>query len=337
MMLQEIIRNFKKKSWLKLCTLHGINKWDLIEYLGEPVYKSRHLIKPGLELTTKNCLNCGSLLKIGIYKGTFIATTNCNCAKDHTNLMAKEKLLTVFSVEQADLALKLVNTKRKKGLPNTLDYWINKGLSLQEAERQITLIQQERSLKSPASKKGARGYSVRTKEYWIKMGFNENAAIEKVKEAQTTNGLEFYINKYGTRGEEMFRLRIEKWLNSEGNKRMIRNRSKKSLELFEQIGIGSYGIDEKTVRGKLKVHRVDFIYKKKIIEFYGDYWHGNPKIYSMDSYIRKKKIVDVWGHDLLKIQDLEDKGYSVMIVWEMDYKTAPRDILQKCMDFIYEG
>jgi G:T-mismatch repair DNA endonuclease (very short patch repair protein) len=336
-MLQEIVKNYKKESWLRLCTLHGIDKWNLIEYLNEPVYRSRYLIKTGLEIATRNCLNCGLPLKIGIYKGTFIATTNCDCAKDHTNLITKEKLLTVFSLEQADLALKLVYTERKKGLPNTLDYWINKGLSPHEAEGQIKLIQKERSLKSPSSKKGARGYSVRTKEYWIKMGFDEKEAIEKVKEIQTTNGLEFYINKYGTCGEEMFRLRIEKWLNSEGNKKMIRNRSKKSLELFEQIGIGSYGIDEKTVRGKSKVHRVDFIYEKKIIEFYGDYWHGNPKTYSIDSYIRKKKIVDVWGHDLLKIQDLEAKGYSVMIVWEMDYKNASKDILQKCMDFIYEG
>jgi len=333
-MLQQMIKNYKKKSWLRLCTLHKVNKWDLIDHLNESVYSSRYLIKNGLEVLTRSCLNCGAGLNLGIYKESFIAKITCSCARDSTKLMTIDKLRTILSESQANLAITIVNGRKKTGLPNTLEFWLNKGLTTEQARQEIIKVQTTRSLKSPASKKGARGYSIRTVEYWIGRGFSLEDAIAKVKEVQITNGLAYYKNKYGDNGEALFNARIEQWLNSVGNKNMIANRSKKSIELFEQIGMGEYGPNEKTVRGKQKVHRVDFLYGKKIIEFYGDYWHGNPMLYTTEAMIRKKKITDVWKHDAAKVKDLEVNGYSVMIVWEGDYKSSPPEILQKCKDFI---
>lgn len=319
-----------------MCTVHGINKWDLINYINEPVYPSKYLIKSGLEVRTKNCLKCGRDLELGIYKEIFIA--NCKCIKDNTNTMTLDKLQKVLTFDQSLLALELVNFERKKGLPNTINFWISKGFTDEQAQNKIGEVQKSRSLKSPASKKGAKGYSVRTIEYWVNKGFTQEEAKLKIKQIQTTNGLSYYKNKYGDKkGKKLFNERIHKWLNAAGNKNMVANRSKKSLELFEQLGIGNYGPNEKTIRGKNRVHRVDFIFNKKIIEFYGDYWHGNPKIYSNQAMIRNKKITDVWDHDLKKIQDLEAGGYSVMIIWETDYKANPKKILQKCKEFINEN
>ena len=334
MMLQQIINTYKKKSWLRLCTLHHINKWELIDHLNASVYSSRYLIKNGLEVLTRNCLTCDTELKLGIFKGNFIASTACKCAKDNTNLMTVDKLRTVFTEHQAKLAVTLVNAQKKTGLPNTVEFWLNKGFTIDQAMQEITRIQTARSLKSPASKKGARGYSTRTPEYWIDRGFSLEEAISKVKKVQITNGLTYYMNKYGEAGKELFNARIDKWINSPGNSNMIANRSKISIELFAQLGVGKYGPNEKTVRGKQKVHRVDFVHEKKIIEFYGDYWHGNPGLYANNAMIRKKKITEVWAHDAEKVKDLEANGYSVMIVWEGDYKSLPNELLQKCKDFI---
>ena len=334
MMLQEIVAKYKKKSWLRLCTLHQINKWDLLDYVKEPVYRNRHLIKPGLELQTKVCLKCGTLLDLGIYKGNFIVDLACKCSKDGTNLMTVDKLLTTFSIGQATMIITSVNNQRKKGLPNTVDFWINKGFTIDQAITKVSEIQKSRSANSPSSKKGARGYSIRSVEYWIKQGYTVDQACHKVKEIQTTNGLAYYTKRYGEQGVEMFNARISQWLDSDGNKKMIQNRSKKSLELFEQLGVGYYGVNEKTVRGKQKVHRVDYLHGKKIIEFYGDYWHGNPALYSDNAMIRKKKIIDVWEHDAGKVKDLEANGYAVLIIWESEFKTTPIEVLQKCKDFI---
>lgn len=317
-----------------MCTLHQIDKWELITYVNAPVYGSRYLIRDGLEIQTRVCLQCGIPLNLGIYKGSFIANTKCGCASDGTNIMTKGKLRTVFSEDQIQTVITTVNAKRKLGLPNTVEFWLNKGFTLEQAHKEVSAVQKRRSTKSPSTQKGARGYSTRTIEYWIKKGFDKTTALSKIKEVQTTNGLAYYKSKYGQDGERMFNTRIEQWLNSPGNKMMTRNRSKESIKLFEQLGVGKYGVEEQTVRGKKKVHRVDFLYGKKIIEFYGDYWHGNPEIYSDDVLIRKKKISEVWAHDAKKIQDLIANGYEVMIIWEKDYKTSSKEVLQKCRDFI---
>jgi G:T-mismatch repair DNA endonuclease (very short patch repair protein) len=332
MTLQKILTGYKKRSWIRLCSLHNINKWDLVDYLKEPVYASKYHIKKGLELTTQNCFKCHRRLKLTTYKEVFIGS--CDCSKDKTHLMTTDKLSCIFTKEQILTIINDVNLEKRKGLANTVDYWIAQGLDNEQAQEEVIKVQKSRSLKSPAAKKGARGYSIRTIEYWINKGLDYEDATLKIKEVQTTNGLEYYKNKYGDDGEKMFNERIRQWLDSPGNKDMINNRSKKSIELFEQIGKGHYGSNEKTVRGKNKVHRVDFLYKKKIIEFYGDYWHGNPKIYSEDCFIRKKKITEVWEHDRKKIQDLKDNGYDVMIIWEMDFKNNPEEVLKKCKDFI---
>jgi G:T-mismatch repair DNA endonuclease (very short patch repair protein) len=325
---------YKKKSWLRLCTLHQINKWDLLSYVKEPVYRSKYLIQPGLELQTRACLKCDTPLNLGIYKGTFIAGTTCGCAKDDTNLMTLDKLLTTFSEEQATIIVTSVNNRRKKGLPNTINFWLDKGFTAEQACDKVSEIQKTRSTKSPATKKGVRGYSQRTVEYWLKQGYAIDQARQKVREVQTTNGLTYYTKKYGNQGVELFNSRINQWLNADGNKKMIQNRSKISLELFEQLGVGDYGINEKTVRGQQKVHRVDYVHSKKIIEFYGDYWHGNPAVYPDNAMIRKKKIIDVWMHDERKIKDLEANGYTVLVIWESEFKKYPVEVLQKCKDFI---
>ncbi len=333
MTLQEIVAKFKKKSWLRVCTLNNIDKWSLIDYLGESVYAGRFHIKSGLEITTRVCLVCGASLSLGIYRGNFLARIVCGCNKKGS-LRATDKLNCIFTKEQILSATSASNHRRKKGLANTVDFWVHRGFSINQAKAKIAATQKSRSARSPAAKKGARGYSVRTVEYWLKKGLTHEAAKSKVREVQVTNGLKYYIKKYGQRGEELFNSRIARWLNAPGNKQMTANRSKKSFELFTQLGIGHYGQDEKIVFGKRKNHRVDFLYEKKIIEYYGDYWHGNPKFYTHDQFIRKKKVADVWEHDAQKIKDLEDNGYSVLIVWENDYASDSDAVIKKCKDFV---
>ena len=204
--------------------------------------------------------------------------------------MTKDKLCCVLTEEQAAAAISAVNLEKRKGLPNTVEYWKNLGLTDENAIIEVNRVQKLRSAKSPAAQKGAQGYSCRTIEYWTKHGLTIEEARAKVKEHQTRNGLAYYTKKYGLAGEEMFNDRMQRWLDSPGNKEMVANRSKKSIELFEQLGAGYYGANERTVRGREKVHRVDFLYKNKIIEFYGDYWHGNPKLYPNDAMIRQQKI-----------------------------------------------
>ena len=106
------------------------------------------------------------------------------------------------------------NLKKRAGLPNTIEYWTNTGLSYEAAMIKVCEVQSQRSKKSPASKVGSK-FSVRSVEYWISKGLTLTAASEQVRKIQVTNGLPYYINKYGEdRGPALFNERIRSWQES---------------------------------------------------------------------------------------------------------------------------
>jgi len=69
-------------------------------------------------------------------------------------------------------------------------------------------------------------------------------------------------------------------------------------------------------------YNVDFINRKTnhIIEVYGDYWHCNPKIYNEDFMHPHLKMTASMKHSIDKdrVSYLEEKGYSVTVIWESD-------------------
>jgi len=67
----------------------------------------------------------------------------------------------------------------------------------------------------------------------------------------------------------------------------------------------------------------DFYMKNNfiVVEFYGDYWHRNPKIY-------KDKISnDIRNKDHERIKKIKELGNSVIIVWESDYLYNKQEII----------
>ena len=70
--------------------------------------------------------------------------------------------------------------------------------------------------------------------------------------------------------------------------------------------------------------------KKIVIEINGDIWHGNPKIY------KATDIIPIWGgnktareirkKDKIRIHHIEDFGYKVIVLWELDIRKNPDKI-----------
>ena len=87
-----------------------------------------------------------------------------------------------------------------------------------------------------------------------------------------------------------------------------------------------------------KHYRYDYVDfdSKKVIEFNGDFWHCNPLKYNEDytNTITHLKASDVWKHDELKINWIENRGYQVLIIWESEYKKDKKGTIQKCLDFL---
>lgn len=74
----------------------------------------------------------------------------------------------------------------------------------------------------------------------------------------------------------------------------------------------------------------------KIIEFNGDYWHANPKIYKKD-YINKTlnlTAYEIWKKDEKRKKYIQKQGYQLYVVWESDYKNDPENTIKKCIEFL---
>jgi len=342
-MLQQFSKKYKRKMWISMISRLKlpINPHDLLKFNNEPLYYKPYRSKIKIEVNTTKCLHCGTQLVVKFSDNDFVTHT-CRCVVTPENRHATvHKLQSLFQNDEAKSVLARFSANKTRFLKNTMQYWTNQGLTNDEARKKISEVQQIRSAKSPSSKKGARGYSPRTIEYWRKQGLSESDAKKAVTNNQTTNGIAYYTAKYGIQhGTKLFNERIAKWHKS--MLKMNAGISQISMSLFNTIDpdlSGYYGDKESTVRGKTKVHRVDYINKeqRKIIEFDGDYWHANPNKFSADSMIRKKCAKDIWAADAAKTKDLEDNGYDVLRIFESEYKNEPEQTITKCKDFLNEN
>lgn len=186
--------------------------------------------------------------------------------------------------------------------------------------------------------------------YWLNKGFSEEEAKNQVKERQITNTLEKFIKRYGEElGLQKWNERQEKWLLSMKKVGAFKGFSNVSSELFSNLEYKLnkklfYGKNENTIRLKERSINPDCLYKetKKIIEFYGDYWHANPKKYNASKEIKKIKTSDshkstakeIWEHDAQREKDIIDAGYKLKIVWESDFTNNPDKVLNECLEFL---
>lgn len=103
-----------------------------------------------------------------------------------------------------------------------------------------------------------------------------------------------------------------------------------------QSSIESFGIQivrNATVQiGKRKYISPDMLIDGKIIvEYYGDYYHGNPNIYSDDDIICNGAMTAKEKREVDKKRVLMARrtGYKVIIVWEKDYKNNKEKTTEK--------
>jgi very-short-patch-repair endonuclease len=76
---------------------------------------------------------------------------------------------------------------------------------------------------------------------------------------------------------------------------------------------------------------------KKIIEFNGDKFHANPLKYGPTDIPLKfinKKAEEIWNDDKIKINKAKEKGYTVKIIWENEYRKNKEKIILECLDFL---
>lgn len=185
--------------------------------------------------------------------------------------------------------------------------------------------------------------------YWIKKGFSPDEAKDKVYKRQQTFSKTICIEKYGEEeGIKRFNERQEKWLQTLSNKPEEEIKRINESKLAKPIGPISRIEEEflNAITTDKTTHNVwvqgcgvgDLVLKNKLIEFYGDYWHCNPRTYKKDFWNPQLHMTakEKWDFDKKRIKRFEEKGYKIKIVWECDYKKDKDKIIKECVEFLSE-
>lgn len=255
----------------------------------------------------------------------------------------------------------------KKKCGYSVEHFMNKGYSVKESKELSLKLAKKVSNKN---KKWAEEQRNNNKEYWnsrtetqlcywIAKGYSEEEAKNMLKDRQTTFSKKKLIEKYGEEeGIRVWKERNLKWSQKieELYKQGLFNRAPKSLNssqhskicntfiesLLEKCNtneIKSFKNRELLLRNKNNNIRLyDFTYLpiKKIIEFNGDYWHCNPKLYEGSYYhnIKNMTAQEIWDYDKEKIELAKQNGYDILVIWENDYRKNPEKEIIKCLEFI---
>ena len=58
-----------------------------------------------------------------------------------------------------------------------------------------------------------------------------------------------------------------------------------------------------------------------VYEFYGDYWHGNPKVFDSEkiNMSNNKTFGQLYGNTIQRELFLKKMGYNIVHIWEYDF------------------
>jgi len=73
-----------------------------------------------------------------------------------------------------------------------------------------------------------------------------------------------------------------------------------------------------------------------IIEAFGDYWHGNPKLYNEKDLVAHNEIAEeLWEKDKRRLENIKKlSGLPIEIVWEYDWRHNQKEVLRKILKHV---
>lgn len=103
---------------------------------------------------------------------------------------------------------------------------------------------------------------------------------------------------------------------------------KMSKEWLLSLGIPNDTIHRERVIVLDRPYRVDGFDPKTntVYEFYGDFWHGNPRKYSSDCINPKNKTTygELYRRTIERQSIIERAGFNFICIWESDYLERKR-------------
>lgn len=106
---------------------------------------------------------------------------------------------------------------------------------------------------------------------------------------------------------------------------------------LENIWLDLLGIDKKNRNVSIiiddKIYKFDAFIEESntIYEFYGDFWHGNPKMYKDGDYNLKNNILfsELYRRTIEREKYLISRGYKIVSIWENDFIENNKQIINQ--------
>ncbi|MCK9369635.1 hypothetical protein M0R04_06985 [Candidatus Dojkabacteria bacterium] len=91
---------------------------------------------------------------------------------------------------------------------------------------------------------------------------------------------------------------------------------KENLHIQHALNGGEYSIPRTPCHADGFCRETNTIY-----EFYGDYWHGNPKVYEPEfiNQINSKTMGELYTATIIRENKIKELGYNLITVWESDF------------------
>jgi len=317
--------------------------------LNENVIRCRKFVVKTLNLP----VNGKNTYKYWIGRGWSESAAKYKCESFNQELRKKKPRFSPFSKEfwmtkinpqtNANYTEDEATFEQNSRRPIRKEYWMKKGYSIEDSVLKASETKDEnnkRGTKTSMSrlKEQHRSSSHRCIEYWILRGLTIEEATEKVAKEQSTFSLEKCIDKHGEiKGTKKWADRQEKWLKNYKKTNFSKVSQLLFWEVYEQltdksnIHFASLLDGRKDVSGKnneyvLKTNEMsmkpDFIHfsSKSIIEFDGDYWHGEKR--------------GNQERDAERDAVLLKEGFRVLHIKERDYKQDPTKVIDECLIFL---
>ena len=279
----------------------------------------------------------------------------CLKIKNLPNTVTLEKLIITYGINEGKIRWEIY--KQKQAYTNSFEYK-NKKYGMTEEQfknynknRSSTLelmckrygeIEGKKRWKSYCDKQKDAGCSLKYFQeiYGNKLGLKKYKEVCSRKALTLTN----YILKYGEiKGKELYENFLQNVRSpfSKISQKLFWDIFNVIKLIYGNVYFGEYNKEFGTYDSETKTYKkYDFVIPdiKIAIEFDGDHYHGNPKIYKPSDHLKgfgmsKFSAKEIWKRDRIKTKLLEKRGFKVFHVWELDYRNnsekITQDLLQK--------
>lgn len=181
----------------------------------------------------------------------------------------------------------------------------------------------------------------KNKEYRDKVVNNATGLkrTDDFKETQRQNALEQFKDK------EQREIRSKSMKASWKDEKIIPNihsinESKQEIELRELVNDRLKGTDnvikKKTIKINGRWYYPDIIINNNyLIEYNGNFWHGNPKTYKATDIVHHGFTAkEIWDRDKKRLKDFNLAGYKSLVIWEDEFKSNKEETVNKILTWL---